>query len=244
MKNSFIKKLVITFVTLIVLCSGCFLVYVNDYYRCDIDLMDLISNYPNVDIETKENKDIIFKHKEMDVKDCIIFYPGGKVEYTAYTPLMLKLADKGIMCVLLHVPFNLAIFDINSADKYIGQFSEIENYYLAGHSLGGASASMYLEKNIDLYKGLILLGSYSSKDLSNTNLKVISIYGENDLVLNKEKYQENLVHLPSNYQEYVIQGGCHAYFGNYGFQEKDGIPTISSDIQQDLTAQYILDWIK
>ena len=30
-----------------------------------------------------------------------IFYPGGKVEYTAYEPLMYSLASKGIFCILI-----------------------------------------------------------------------------------------------------------------------------------------------
>lgn len=44
-----------------------------------------------------------------------IFYPGGKVEYTAYSPLMLALAEQNILCVLLEMPFNLAVLDSSAA---------------------------------------------------------------------------------------------------------------------------------
>ena len=40
-----------------------------------------------------------------------IFYPGGKVGYTAYAPLILALAEQDILCVLLEMPFNLAVLD-------------------------------------------------------------------------------------------------------------------------------------
>ena len=45
-----------------------------------------------------------------------IFYPGGKVGYTAYAPLMLALAEQDILCVLLEMPFNLAVLDSSAAE--------------------------------------------------------------------------------------------------------------------------------
>ncbi|MBQ3601265.1 MAG: alpha/beta hydrolase, partial [Lachnospiraceae bacterium] len=112
-----------------------------------------------------------------------MFYPGGKVEYTAYLPLMNSLAEEGILCVLLKMPFNLAVLDMNAADGIQEQFPEIENWYIGGHSLGGAMAASYLETHANDYQGLILLGSYSTADLSTTELEVLSIYGSEDTVL-------------------------------------------------------------
>ena len=42
-------------------------------------------------------------------RDALIFYPGGKVEATAYLPLLTTLAADGIDCFLLQAPLNLAI---------------------------------------------------------------------------------------------------------------------------------------
>ena len=59
----------------------------------------------------------------------------------------------------------------------------------------GSIAASYIEKNINDYKGLILLGSYSTVDFSNDDIKILSVYGENDLIMNREKYdkyKENL----------------------------------------------------
>lgn len=38
-------------------------------------------------------------------------------------------------------------------------------------------AAAYLKKNVDEYEGLVLLGSYATADLSDTDLQVLSIYG-------------------------------------------------------------------
>ena len=85
-----------------------------------------------------------------------------------------------------------------------------------------------------------MLGSYSTADLSETNLDVLSVYGSKDMVMNHEKYDENKVNLPSDFSEVVIEGGCHAYFGMYGAQEGDGEPTISNEEQILITAKQIV----
>ena len=50
-----------------------------------------------------------------------------------------------------------------------------DHWYISGHSLGGAIASSYSYKNSDKLDGIIFLEAYSMKDLSNTNLKVLSL---------------------------------------------------------------------
>lgn len=62
-------------------------------------------------------------------------------------------------------------------------------------------------------------------------------------MLNSEKYEKNRMNLPADFSEYVIEGGCHAYFGVYGHQEGDGTPTISNQHQIEITAQQIADWM-
>ena len=154
---------------------------------------------------------------------------------------MAELAREGVLCVLVEMPFNLAVFDINAADGIQEQYPEIEDWYIGGHSLGGSMAASYLADHVDEYEGLILLGSYSTADLSDTDLDVLSIYGSEDKVLNREKYDENKSNLPDNFCEVVIGGGCHAYFGMYGAQDGDGTPTISNHEQIGLTVEHIIN---
>ena len=57
--------------------------------------------------------------------------------------------------------------------------------------MGGSMAASYLTKHENAYVGLILLGSYSVDDLSKQSIKVLSILGSEDQVLNGENYEEN-----------------------------------------------------
>ena len=162
------------------------------------------------------------------------------MEYTAYIPLMQACAEEGILCVLVEMPFNLAVFDVNAADGIQKDYPEIEEWYIGGHSLGGSMAASYLADNADDYEGLILLGSYSTADLSDTDFAVLSVFGSEDKVMNCEKYEDNKSNLPSDFTEFVIDGGCHAYFGMYGAQTGDGTPTITNEEQIRLTVENIV----
>ena len=85
--------------------------------------------------------------------------------------------------------------------------------------------------NYRKYDGLILLASYVTNDLTHTDLDVISIYGTEDKVLNMDKYNKYKVNLPDGYQEMIIDGGNHAYYGVYGEQKGDGQAKISNEQQ-------------
>lgn len=169
----------------------------------------------------------------------LIFYPGGKVEDTAYAPLMRAIAEKGILCGLVKMPGNLAVFSPNAANGLQQAHPEITDWYIGGHSLGGAMAASYAAKHSDDYAGLILLAAYSTKDLTSTSLRVLSIYGSEDGVLNRDSNEKDLKNLP----EVVIDGGCHAQYDSYGAQKGDGTPTISDEEQIQQTATCISRFI-
>lgn len=215
---------------------GLFTQYVGVYYQVDLETLDAFNA---IDIEQSEYNGIL-TYGSKKSKVGIVFYPGGKVEYTAYEPLMKSLANKGFFCVLLEMPYNLAVFDINAADGIQNMFPRIGKWYMMGHSLGGSMAGTYLTDNYRDYEGLILLASYVTNDLTHTNLNVISIYGSEDKVLNKDKYKKYKVNLPDSFEEMVIHGGNHAYFGVYGEQKGDGKATINNQQQIQQTA-VILD---
>ena len=59
----------------------------------------------------------------------------------------------------------------------------------------------------------------------------------------REKYEKYKSNLPSNFFEFEIEGGCHAYFGMYGEQKGDGTATITAEEQILKTAEYISKFI-
>lgn len=217
-------------------------IYLNDYYRADAEAINAFAVSTTIRQTSFPDGTIVFEPENPDA--ALIFYPGGKVEYTAYIPLMRACAERNLLCVLVEMPFNLAVFDINAADGIKEQYPEIQNWYIGGHSLGGSMAASYLESHGEEFDGLILLGSYSTADLSKTDLKVLSVYGSEDNVLNKEKYDSNTKNLPENFTEITIDGGCHAYFGMYGKQSGDGDAKITNKEQILITAEAIEEFIK
>lgn len=240
MKKNKIKKILLITLSVILSLILIFYIYIGNYYHAD----EKTNNYlkTNNDITITEIKNgYVFEPKNASIG--FVFYPGGKVEAESYAPLLFKLAENGYFCILLEVPFNLAILGPNRANIK-KDYPNIQSWYMMGHSLGGTVSGMYLEKNHSDFEGLILLGSYITSNLSDTDLNVLSIYGEQDKVLNKEKYINSISNLPTNYKEEIIQGGCHAYFGLYGNQKGDGNPTISAIEQIEITVNLINNFIK
>ena len=225
----------------LVLLVGSLAVYLLSYYKADSEAIAAFCADLSVQKTVLEDGSIAFEPNAPLAG--IILYPGGKVEHNAYEPLAAALAECGVLAVIVKMPFRLAVFNIHAADGIRELFPNIENWYIGGHSLGGAMAASYLKNHSDTFKGLILLGAYSTTDLSDTSLAVLSVYGSEDKVLNSEKYKENKKHLPDRFYEIVLEGGCHAYFGMYGNQKGDGTPTLSNEAQIKQTADAIFSFV-
>ncbi|MDF2485655.1 MAG: alpha/beta fold hydrolase [Herbinix sp.] len=222
----------IIFLIIIGILFGGFYIYTLDYYKADVTAIEELDT-PTVRIESDDQLTFFYPDESSDLNTAFIFYPGGKVESTAYSPLLVRLAQKGITCILVKMPFNLAVFNINAADKIFQDLPEIRNWYIGGHSLGGAMASSYASENSESMKGLILLAAYPVEDIS---MPVLAVYGSNDGVLDIVKLQ--------NIKSIVkIEGGNHAYFGNYGEQDGDGTATITREEQQEETVTAIIDFV-
>lgn len=227
-------------VALFALLLSASLIYLESYYHADDDAIAAFSVERTVEERTLDGN-MVFDPG--NAKVGLIFYPGGKVEQEAYAPLMRKISANGVLCVLCRMPFRLAVFDMHAADGVREAFPKIEQWYIGGHSLGGAVASIEAEAHPGVYAGMVLLASFSDKDLAKEALRVLSIYGSEDRVLNREAYEQAKSLLPDDVTETVIEGGCHAYFGMYGAQDGDGKPSITNEEQIRITAKAIIDWI-
>lgn len=237
-KRSRKSKILITIAAVIIVIAAAFSIYTGRYYRADDTAMAAVDSS---NVETI-SEGYVF-HTEGEPDAGLIFYPGGKVECESYAPLMQELSERGILCVLVRMPFNLAVFDINAADEVIGDYPEVDSWFIGGHSLGGAMSASYAGSHQDKLDGLVLLAAYSTADLSESDLSVISIYGSEDGVLNMDKYEAYQTNLPDDAEELLIEGGCHAGFGSYGAQSGDGTPLISSEEQIELTADAVSEII-
>lgn len=215
--------------------------YVSDYYHADEPALAVMV-YQTDTVQIKEEGNITWFIPQEPTAG-LIFYPGGKVEHTAYAPLLQACAEKGLLCALVRMPGNLAVLDSNAADGLREEYPEITTWYIAGHSLGGAMAANYAASHTEVFDGLILLAAYSAKDLTQMPLRVLSIYGSEDGVMNRESYEKDRTNLPADATEIILEGGCHAQFGSYGPQDGDGTPTISGEEQIRQTVEAITAFI-
>lgn len=229
-KNRRLKTVIIIAVVLVILFGG-FYSYTLNYYRADASVESLLAQSKN--IQTLGNITVIYPQEQTDLHTGFIFYPGGKVEAAAYLPLLEKLSQEGVTCILLKMPLNLAVFDITAAERVYDRFPDIQSWYLGGHSLGGAMASSYVGSHGDNLSGLILLGAYPVNDAA---LPTLVIYGSEDVGLDLTKLEgtENILE---------IIGGNHAYFGNYGEQKGDGVAAITREDQHTQTIDAIMSFI-
>lgn len=222
------KKILIAICCIIIISVAGFGIYVSDYYHADKIALSILDEQG---VKTEDNLTILTPKNQSDT--AIIFYPGAKVEPEAYLPILDKLRDKGFICILVHMPFNMAVLDSNAAENIIKEFTEIDYWYIAGHSMGGAMASDFASKHKQQVDGLILMGAYIYGDYSDEN--TLTIYGTlNSSVGEKINYTQNIV---------VIEGGGHAEFGNYGEQNGYKKATISADEQQNQTVNAIYEFI-
>ena len=204
---------------------GAFFWYVSDYYRAEDAALEVLAQ--NSGITVQDNLTILSPTYPTDT--AIIFYPGAKVQAEAYLPLLDQIRQTGVTCILVHMPFHMAIFDADAAEDVIAQFPKIQHWYVAGHSMGGAMASRFASDHPDQVDGLILMGAYIYGDYPEE--RTLTIYGSlNQSVEDHIDYTENIVE---------IQGGNHAQFGNYGPQKGDPPAAISTQEQQAQTVAAI-----
>ena len=226
---------------LLAVVVGCGL-YLRDYYPAGEAALTALEPDAEVTVLADGNTTAFVPKNGAEVG--FVFYPGGKVEHTAYAPLLRQLAEKGVLCVLVEMPFRLAVLDQNAAKEIPGQYPEVTEWYIGGHSLGGSMAAACAAEHTELFDGLVLLAAYSTEDLGETGLRVLSAYGSEDGVLDLENYEEYRGNLPESVSETVIDGGNHACFGSYGPQDGDGTPRITAEQQMKETAELLVDFFR
>ncbi len=231
-KNNIIKKIFLIIIVIIIASSLALVAWAQSPYLAQDIALETMNSSDN--ISYTDNYTIIKANENADT--ALIFYPGADVEAIAYLPLLKTIQENSnITCIIVEMPLNLAFLGINEADKVmqLEELSNIENWYISGHSLGSAMASVYAQDNDEKVEGLIVLGGYVYGEYDKE--KSLTIYGTFNSELEKYMdYEENIM---------IIEGGNHAQFGNYGKQKGDPDATITPDEQQKITAQLIDEFI-
>ncbi|MDQ0771181.1 dienelactone hydrolase [Pseudarthrobacter defluvii] len=166
----------------------------------------------------------------------LVFYPGARVDAGAYQDILAPAVGAGCRVVILKEPLGLSLLDGNQARSAIGANPDISTWAVGGHSLGGVSASSFALNNADV-KGLVLYASYPVESLrGRTGLSVLSVSGTRDGLSTPEKIRASRELLPPDTEFAAVQGGVHAFFGDYGIQPGDGEPGMSRSAAQQQVA--------
>ena len=217
--------------------GACF--YFGSYYRADETALTALKSDDAVQVSRIPQGGYFFDGPCKDT--AIIFYPGAKVETSAYAPLMHRIAEERADVFLLDMPLHMAFFGINKADRIRSAYGTYSSWFMAGHSLGAAMAAQYVSEHLDAYDGLIMLAGYPTRNLHADGFSLLNIYGSNDG--HTGMLAKNPQYRPQDTTEVVIDGGNHAQFGNYGIQKGDGTSDISALQQQEEAAAAIVSFI-
>ncbi len=232
------RALLSVLIVLVLLAFGAIL-YISIHYKAESSALSALESDESVTVAQTEYG-WLFDGPGTD--DALVFYPGGKVDAEAYAPLLHRLAGEGLDVCLVKMPLRFAFFGMNKAETVMARHT-YRNWYIGGHSLGGAIAALWAADNADTLSGLILLAAYPTKPLDK-DLTCVLLYGSEDKVVNREKIVQGRDLAPDDYTEYVIPGGNHAQFGNYGEQNGDGEASISWEKQQEETVRVIMEHIE
>jgi alpha/beta hydrolase family protein len=220
----FLLRLVAVLVTVLLLGAAAFSIYFSNSYPPSAEALAAMRSTITVTV-TDLSDQIVFMPAAAP-RAGLIFYPGARVQAAAYAARLKPVAEQGYAVFIVKMPLNLAVFGRNRAAPIIAAHPEIRKWAVGGHSVGGAFASAFLADRKDV-EGLILYASYPAGDLSGrTDLVAVSIYGSNDALATVDRINNARATMPPQTRYVLIEGGNHSYFGDYGTQEADGIPTI------------------
>jgi len=237
-----IKRIFLGLLVGVALIGIGFVVWAESPLKATAEALSALESDSQITVTTGDY--ITFQPANLQPTTGFIFYPGGRVDYRAYAPVLRMIAEQGYFVALVPVTLNLAFFDINAAEPVLAQHPEIKHWVVSGHSLGGVAASLFAKDHLDQLDGLVFFASYPADDsLKNTEIKVLSIYGTRDMA-GMAKFDETKTLMPANTKYVVIEGGNHAQFGSYGFQPGDNAATISAKKQWSQITAATVEFLK
>jgi hypothetical protein len=181
----------------------------------------------------------------------LIIHPGGNCDPRAYAPMAQAIASEGYLVAILPMPNCVSMGGYDRTAKVIEDYGGIETWVLAGHSVGGASISWYAYEYGGI-AGLVMMAAlgHNRYPLDDThNVKVLSLYGENDTHLTPEMIMEHAGSLPADTVYEELPGANHTQFGWLDptpypeYFDGDGPAEITYQEQQDLVVGHILDFL-
>ncbi|WP_353893610.1 alpha/beta hydrolase [Proteinivorax hydrogeniformans] len=242
MAMAYIKKKLKVFVAVFIIFVGSFTGFINFRTYKAMDEALKVMEMGNVTIQ---DRTIIINPEEEPIANLVL-YQGGLVQSEAYAVLGQMLSKQGIKVFIPKMPLNLPILNARAFDSIVGEYDDGNKWYIGGHSLGGATASMYVKTNPENIEGIFFFGAYPSdrSDLSEFEVDVLSINATLDSIIDVDKYIKTKSLLPQHTVYVELDGGNHSNFGYYGLQKGDEESTITREEQHKIVLEKISELIK
>ncbi|SDC57842.1 Alpha/beta hydrolase family protein [Pelagirhabdus alkalitolerans] len=239
LNNKIFKRFIIVLIIILIIFMGGYLFLQLRTYSADEQANEAMQSSS---VSTNNNT-VIFEPENALAN--LVLYQGALVEPEAYAVFATMLQNKGIRVFIPEMPLNLAILNTSAFEDIKDAHPSEKQWWIGGHSLGGASASIYASENIEAIDGIFFLASYpsSGSDLSHIDQPVISLHATNDDIIDYDNYQDSMNLLPPHTNFIEIEGGNHSNFAHYGFQSGDGESTITREEQLDKVVQTLIDHI-
>lgn len=207
--------------------------------------VDQIIKAEAADLDIIEDSGYIVKPNFREPTKGIIIYPNGGVSPKSYIPLSIILAKKGYLVAIPEFLFNSPNIGNNTMNSIIKDNNSIQLWAVVGHGSGGEAMSINLKSDGKI-KGAVFLASYPNEDadLSKSGLKVVSIKGTNDKILDQKLYEERKKKLPADTMFVQIENGNFSYFGNYENDAKSEITKLEQQIQTSVQILNLMDQIR
>lgn len=170
---------------------------------------------------SNENGWLTFQPAAQTPVTGLILYPGGRVPAEAYAPAAADIAQQGYLVVVVPMPFSLAFLGTERAASVQAAHPGVTHWALGGHSLGGVAAAEYAAQHPGAAQGLVFWASYPSRDVSQQNLRAVSVYGALDTGRENYLSADARARLPMDTSFVEIAGGNHEQFGYYTGQPGD-----------------------
>ena len=180
-----------------------------------------------------------------EARRALLFYPGLRVEPRSYVPKLAEVAVATQTEIVVGRPrLNVAAFSISQADDMRNVLSRPAQtqVYVGGHSLGGAMACLFAQGHAAELAGVVLLGTYCGSDIANSQLRVLSLIAENDMIMPAETIEQHRAELPFDALVVRVAGMRHSQFGNYGGQRGEDPADIDDGRARDAIVSAMNDF--
>jgi pimeloyl-ACP methyl ester carboxylesterase len=180
-------------------------------------------------------------------KTGIVFYPGAYCDVRGYAPVLQPIAAQGYLVIAPKMPFDFAIFAPNAADDVRAAHPEIEQWIIAGHSMGGAMAGVYADNNRDNLAGVIVFDSYppGSNSLADADLPILLFERARPDGSRSQKFIDNAKLYPASAGLTLIPGAQHMYYGSFdgGAYQEEWAPGIEREAMQKIVIDGMTAWL-